>query len=201
MYIDKAFDKSTGLKKIVTFGIDYHLDEANNVQDQAYVLKIWNVESLISEAYQFSSLTGGTIWSKGYQEIISVNNARGDDEMQPFQVPILVNNKPYKEQVSSVRFSKDAALAGVAFSLKDNLGQVMIYRLFDKSGQNLISEKNVRKPVKTFTIPDCKTMGPIIDLFIFKQHLNDEVQYNMYLLLEKGILFYPAIEKQVQQQP
>ena len=97
MYIDKAFDKSTGLKKIVTFGIDYHLDETNNVQDQAYVLKIWNVESLISEAYQFQSLTGGTIWSKGYQEIISVNNARGDDEMQPFQVPILVNNKPYKE--------------------------------------------------------------------------------------------------------
>ena len=41
-------------------------------------------------------------------------------------------------------------------------------------------------------------MGNVIDLFIFKQVINDEVQYNMYLLLEKGILYYPAIEKRVE---
>lgn len=98
----------------------------------------------------------------------------GSDDKIPFMVPIMMNNKSYKENVTAVRFSKDAVMAGVAFSLKDSVGQVLLYRMFDKAG-HLISEKSVRKPIKVFTIPDCKAMGNIIDLFIFKQHLNDEV--------------------------
>jgi len=110
-------------------------------------------------------------------------------------VPILVNGKPYLENVSAVRFTKDSALAAVVFTLKDGSGEVMLYRLFDKSGQNLMPEKTVKKPVRTFKVHDCKKMGNVIDLFIFKQIVNDEVQYNMYLLLERGILYYPAVEK------
>ena len=64
----------------MTFGIDNHLDENNNPSDQVYVLKIWNVESLIAEAYQYQNLTGGTIWSKSYLDLIQVNSGRGDDE-------------------------------------------------------------------------------------------------------------------------
>jgi len=73
----------------------------------------------------------------------------------------------------------------------------MLYRMFDKSGQNLIGEKKVRSAIKTWTVPECKKMGKVIDLFIFKQLVNDESQYNMYLLLERGILYYPNIEKSV----
>lgn len=98
------------------------------------MLKIWNVESLIAQSYKYDGLTGGTIWSKSYQDQLNLNANRGDDEKQPFQVPILVNNKPYLEQVAAVRFSKDAALAAVCFTLKDNVGQIMLYRMFDKSG-------------------------------------------------------------------
>lgn len=159
------------------------------------MLKIWNVESLIAQSYKYDGLTGGTIWSKSYQDQLNLNANRGDDEKQPFQVPILVNNKPYLEQVAAVRFSKDAALAAVAFTLKDNVGQIMLYRMFDKSGLNLMPEKSVRKPVRTFLVNECKKMGNIIDLFLFKQMINDEPQYNMYLLLERGVLYYPAIEK------
>lgn len=72
--------------------------------------------------------------------------------------------------------------------------------MYDKNG-HLVSEKNVRKPIKTINIPDCKMMGQIVDLFIFKQIANDEAQYNMYIILERGILYYPAIEKSQQQQP
>lgn len=99
------------------------------------------------------------------------------------------------ETVAAVRYSKDSALAAVVFTLKDGVGEVMLYRLFDKSGLNLIPEKTVKKPIRTFKVNECKKMGPVIDLFIFKQIVNDEVQYNMYLILERGILFYPAIEK------
>jgi hypothetical protein len=101
------------------------------------------------------------------------------------------------EEVSAVRFSKDAALAAVAFSLKDTSGQIMLYRMFDKTGQYLLGEKKVRSAIKTWTVPECKRLGKVIDLFIFKQLVNDESQYNMYLLLERGILYYPNIEKSV----
>ena len=84
----------------------------------------------------------------------------------------------------------------MAFQLKDNIGQVLIYRFFDKTGVNLVPEKQAKKAVRTLNVEQCRKMGPIIDLFIFKQIVNDEVQYNMYLLLERGILYYPAIEKQ-----
>jgi len=67
--------------------------------------------------------------------------------------------------------------------------------MFDKSGQYLINEKNVKKPIRTLIVKDCQRMGRIIDLFIFKQFINDEMQYNMYLILERGILYYPAVEK------
>ena len=110
----------------------------------------------------------------------------------------MVNNKPYLEEVSAIRFSKDAALAAVVFKLKDGNGEVMLYRFFDKSGSNLVPEKTVKKPIRSFKVPECKKMGNVIDLFIFKQTVNDEFQYNMYLLLERGILYYPAIEKRAE---
>lgn len=39
-------------------------------------------------------------------------------------------------------------------------------------------------------------MGKIVDLFIFEQNLvnSDKPQFNMYLILEKGILYYHDIE-------
>ena len=41
----------------------------------------------------------------------------------PFMIPILVDNKPYdNKNIMAVRFSKDAALAAVAFELKDSVG-------------------------------------------------------------------------------
>lgn len=50
----------------------------------------------------------------------------GSDDKNPFMVPILLNNKSYKETVAAVRFSNDAVMAGVAFSLystkKDSAG-------------------------------------------------------------------------------
>jgi len=73
----------------------------------------------------------------------------------------------------------------------------MLYRLFDKQG-NLRSERDVRKPVRTFNVNECKKMGRVIDIFIFKQIVNDEMQYNLYLLLERGILYYPNIEKRAE---
>ena len=38
-------------------------------------------------------------------------------------------------------------------------------------------------------------MGNIIDLFLFKQIVNEEIQYNLYVLLDRGILYYPTVEK------
>ena len=98
----------------------------------------------------------------------------GSDDKIPYMVPIMKDNKAYKETVTAVRFSQDAVMAGVAFTLKDSTGQVFLYRMLDKLG-HLVPEKNVRKPLKVVTIPDCKTMGTVIDIFLFKQHLNDEV--------------------------
>jgi len=41
-------------------------------------------------------------------------------------------------------------------------------------------------------------MGNVIDLFLFKQQTSSEdYQVNMYLLLERGIIYYPAVEKRV----
>ena len=53
LYIDKAVDNSIDLKKIVTFGTDCQFDEAYQVTDQAYVLKIWNYMSLIAQSCKF----------------------------------------------------------------------------------------------------------------------------------------------------
>lgn len=152
----------------------------------------------MAEAYKYDGLTGGTIWSPNYQNLVkSGNSPMGDDERQPYMIPILVGDKPYVNvNVTAVRFSKDAALAAVAFELKDGVGQVMLYRLF-KNG-NLRPERDVRKPVRTFNVNEGKKMGKIIEMFIFKQMVNDEMQYNMYVLLEKGILYYPNIEKRAE---
>jgi hypothetical protein len=44
-------------------------------------------------------------------------------------------------------------------------------------------------------------MGNVIDLFLFKQQTSSEdYQVNMYLLLERAIIYYPAIEKRVDPQ-
>lgn len=113
-------------------------------------------------------------------------------------IPILQDNKPYvNSNITAVRFSKDAALSAVAFELKDGVGRIMLYRIFDKQG-NLRPERDVRKPLRTFDLSECKKMGRVIDIFIFKQVVNDEMQYNMYLLLERGILYYPNIEKRAE---
>ena len=75
----------------------------------------------------------------------------------------------------SVRFSKDAALAAVVLKSKKNGDvSVYLYRLFDKAG-NLVPEKNVTKPLRTFKVEEAKRMSNVIDLFIFKQVINDEV--------------------------
>jgi|LauGreDrversion4_2_1035121.scaffolds.fasta_scaffold295497_2 hypothetical protein len=123
LYIDKAFDKSRQLKKIVTFGEDCLFNEAYVVQESVYVLKIWNVEALVGEGYKYDGLTGGTIWTPSYVNLVKNGSERGDDEKQPFMIPILVDNKSYKDNIiTAVRFSKDAALAAVAFELKDSVG-------------------------------------------------------------------------------
>jgi hypothetical protein len=143
-------------------------------------------------------LTGGTIWSPSYQNLVKSGTERGDDEKQPYMIPILQDNKPYvNSNITAVRFSKDAALSAVAFELKDGVGRIMLYRIFDKQG-NLRPERDVRKPLRTFDLSECKKMGRVIDIFIFKQVVNDEMQYNMYLLLERGILYYPNIEKRAE---
>ena len=88
-------------------------------------------------------------------------------------IPILQDNKPYvNSNITAVRFSKDAALSAVAFELKDGVGRIMLYRIFDKQG-NLRPERDVRKPLRTFDVSECKKMGRVIDIFIFKQVVND----------------------------
>jgi len=72
----------------------------------------------------------------------------------------------------------------------------MLYRLYDKSGRNLVPDKQARKPVRTFKVEQSKKMGNVIDLFLFKQQTTaEDYQVNMYLLLERGIIYYPAVEK------
>ena len=74
----------------------------------------------------------------------------------------------------------------------------MLYRLYDKSGRNLVPDKQARKPVRTFKVDQSKKMGNVIDLFLFKQQTSaEDYQVNMYLLLERGIIYYPAVEKRV----
>lgn len=93
------------------------------MQESVYVLKIWNVEALVGEGYKYDGLTGGTIWTPSYVNLVKNGSERGDDEKQPFMIPILVDNKSYKDNIiTAVRFSKDAALAAVAFELKDSVG-------------------------------------------------------------------------------
>jgi hypothetical protein len=128
--------------------------------------------------------------------MVDKNTAAGDDEEQPYQIPILVNGKPYLENVSTIRFTKDASFAAVVFALKDGTSEVMLYRLYDKSGRNLVPDKQARKPVRTFKVEQSKKMGNVIDLFLFKQQTTaEDYQVNMYLLLERGIIYYPAVEK------
>ena len=77
----------------------------------------------------------------------------------------------------------------------------MLYRLYDKSGRNLVPDKQARKPVRTFKVDQSKKMGNVIDLFLFKQQTSaEDYQVNMYLLLERGIIYYPAVEKRVDPQ-
>ncbi len=64
----------------MTFGIDCLFDEAFNQIEQILVLKVWNWEYLINNSYEIdNSLTGGTYWSKNYQELLQSNSSVGDD--------------------------------------------------------------------------------------------------------------------------
>ena len=47
LYIDKVIEPN--LKKIVTFGLDCFYAEDGEVQDKAYVLKVWDFEKLTGE--------------------------------------------------------------------------------------------------------------------------------------------------------
>ena len=68
----------------------------------------------------------------------------------------------------SVRFSKDASLAAVVLKSKST-GDVTLYlyRLINRAG-NLIPERIVSKPLRTFKVDESKRMGNVIDVFIFK---------------------------------
>jgi len=83
---------------------------------------------------------------------VEKNLPAGNDDNLPSQIPILVNGKPYLENVAAVRFTKDASFAAVVFALKDGTSEVMLYRLYDKSGRNLVPDKQARKPVRTFKV-------------------------------------------------
>jgi len=82
------------MKLLVTFGRDFFIDENQDITDQAYVIKIWDFQSLIAQSYNIDGgLTGGTIWSKSRQ----VEQAQHDPtaSMAPRLIPILINGKPY----------------------------------------------------------------------------------------------------------
>ncbi len=114
-----------------------------------------------------------------------------------------MNGKPYLEDVSAVRFTKDASFAAVVFALKDATSEVMLYRLYDKSGRNLIPDKTARKPIRTFKVDQNQTkrMGNVIDVFIFKLATSaDDYHVHMYLLLERGIIYFPEISKNLNPQ-
>lgn len=150
---------------------------------------------------KYDGLTGGTFFSAEHRAIVEKNLPAGNDDNLPYQIPILVNGKPYLEEVKAVRFTKDASFAAVVFMLKDGTSEVMLYRLYDKSGRNLITDKQARKPLRTFKVEQSKKMGNVIDLFLFKQQTSaEDYQVNLYLLLERGIIYYANIEKRVDPQ-
>jgi hypothetical protein len=143
------------VKRIVTLGIDCLFDEAFNQIEQILVLKVWNWEYLINNSYEIdNSLTGGTYWSKNYQELLQSNSSVGDDQRQPYQVPILDKGKPISDEVQAVRFSKDASLAAVVLKSKSSGDATLyLYRLLTRSG-NLIPERSVSKPLRTFRVDE-----------------------------------------------
>lgn len=59
-------------------------------------------------------------------------------------------------------------------------------------------EKEARKVKKVFKVPEIKKYGQVVDLFIFPSTSMDGVQYNMYLIFEHGILFYPAVDRKTE---
>ena len=95
------------------------------------------MESIIAESYRYepeAGINGGTIWSPQFQNALEKGN-RGSDEIIPFMVPIMLNRKPYQEQITAVRFSKDGQMAGAAFmpatKNSNQEGKVFLYRLYD----------------------------------------------------------------------
>jgi hypothetical protein len=100
----------------------------------------------------------------------------------------------------AVRFSKDGQFCACVFAPKDkDFAEVMLYRLMDKTGNHLLPEKTARKPLRVFKVPEIKKFGQVVDLFIFSQISSTEgLQYNMYLIFDHGIMYYPAIDKRVE---
>jgi len=49
------------MKLLVTFGRDFFIDENQDITDQAYVIKIWDFQSLIAQSCKFSIDTRLTI--------------------------------------------------------------------------------------------------------------------------------------------
>jgi len=41
------------MKLLVTFGRDFFIDENQDITDQAYVIKIWDFQSLIAQSCKF----------------------------------------------------------------------------------------------------------------------------------------------------
>lgn len=104
LQIARCIDKVSQSKKIMTFGKDYDLNEKQEINNQAWVLKVWDFESLCDGSYVWhNGLNGSTIWSKDYTG------------KSPFTIPIYVKEKPYLENVMYVKFSRDCAWAAVAF--------------------------------------------------------------------------------------
>jgi hypothetical protein len=76
-------------------------------------------------------------------------------------VPIMLKDKQYYgEPIVAVRFSKDGMYCGCVFAPKEkDYDEVMLFRLFDKTGVSLLPEKQARKPVRTFRVPEVKKYG------------------------------------------
>lgn len=103
--------------------------------------------------------------------MVDKNAAVGDDSQLPYQIPILVNGKPgYLEntEVKAIRFTRDASFSAVVFGMRDGSSEVLLYRFYDKSGKNLIADRQARKPVRTFKVEQKKSLGSVIDIFLFK---------------------------------
>mmetsp|Transcript_14535 Transcript_14535/g.14145 ORF Transcript_14535/g.14145 Transcript_14535/m.14145 type:complete len:97 (-) Transcript_14535:325-615(-) len=82
---------------------------------------------------------------------------------QPRMIPIMINNKPFLDDIKAFRVSQDGVMA--ALVMKNN--EILIYRFFDSKG-DFVSEKNAQKPVKTLKIKEAQYQD-VIDLFIFKR--------------------------------